>query len=348
MPVRKMLLVLLGLALLVSLAIVPGCGPGETEDTTPTETEAPEVEAPAIDEVAEITDAANSYLSSEFAKVWIVNPADIKEKLDAGDDSFQLIDLRQPQHYANGHIEGAVNIPFETIANEDSLAKLDPDKTQLLIDYDGSESTPAHMLLAQLEYDVLTLRFGMSGWTTEASISTPDGSAVWDGQGKDYPLSTDAVAASGPFDPPVVNTGAADRREAILNGAKAFFATGGAEKITADELKAMLDAGATDIQLVSMRNPEHYEFGHIGDAINIPYLQIATEESLSKLDPSKRIVIYCYQGHAGGLAQMYLSQLGYDAVNLAYGIGSWINDENIRAVPMYDPAKVGNFPTVTE
>jgi rhodanese-related sulfurtransferase len=116
--------------------------------------------------------------------------------------------------------------------------------------------------------------------------------------------------------------------------------------VTAAELKAMLDSGADDFQVISVRAPDAYTVGHVQGAINIPMAQLATTESLSKIDPDKKVVVYCYQGHTSQQVQFFLSQLGYDVVGLQHGMSSWTNDAAVRANKTYNPADVPNLPTV--
>jgi rhodanese-related sulfurtransferase len=40
-----------------------------------------------------------------------INPEELKERVDGG-DSPQIIDIRNPQNFGEGHIPGAENVPF--------------------------------------------------------------------------------------------------------------------------------------------------------------------------------------------------------------------------------------------
>jgi predicted sulfurtransferase len=54
-----------------------------------------------------------------------VNPEQLKEKLDAGDD-IVIVDVRSKEDFDEGHIIGAVSIPWEEI--EDRYTELPRDK----------------------------------------------------------------------------------------------------------------------------------------------------------------------------------------------------------------------------
>ena len=91
-----------------------------------------------------------------------------------------------------------------------------------------------------------------------------------------------------------------------------------------------LHADLNNYFVISVRAPEDYAKGHIPGAINIPWRTIAKTENLQKINPSKPIVVYCYTGHTGQIATTVLNMLGYDALNLKYGIMSWTKDPNVR------------------
>lgn len=40
-----------------------------------------------------------------------LTPEEVKEKLDAGED-VQVVDIRSPEEYEDGHIPGAINVPM--------------------------------------------------------------------------------------------------------------------------------------------------------------------------------------------------------------------------------------------
>lgn len=352
MIARRLMLVVLSLMLFAGLALLPACGSNETPAATDPEPVAPsetEAEKPSIDELAELIRVSNDYLSSEFAKNWVVNPGDLHDLLFVqNDESFQLIDVREPEHFTAGHIEGSINIPYNKIVDEDQLAKLDPDKTLLLVDYDGSKATGVVLVYSQLGYDAMFLRFGISGWTKDPAVYGIDGGVVFDGIGKDYPVTQEGFTAEAKFDMPVVETGASDVREVVINTTKAFLARGGnSNLITAEELHAKIEAGDDDFMLFTGISPEHYEFAHIAGAVNLSRPKLATEEVIKKFDPDKTIIFTCYQGHNSGLMQMFLGQLGYDVMAQRFGMSAWTNDADARAVPCYDPAKVMDRATVS-
>ncbi|RME51237.1 MAG: rhodanese-like domain-containing protein, partial [Caldilineae bacterium] len=79
-------------------------------------------------------------------------------------------------------------------------------------------------------------------------------------------------------------------------------------------------------------------------AINIPWTQLYKAENLAKLPADKLIVVYCYTGHTGQVATTILNALGYNAVNLKFGIMGWTKDDAVLNQARFDPATQPDFP----
>jgi rhodanese-related sulfurtransferase len=95
--------------------------------------------------------------------------------------------------------------------------------------------------------------------------------------------------------------------------------------ILADE-KPANDPFLIDLRYVDSALPNVYSKAHITGAVNIPWRSILEKEVLRTLPRNKRIVVYCYNGHIGRQTATLLSLLGYDAVNLRWGLTSWVCD----------------------
>lgn len=75
-----------------------------------------------------------------------------------------LVDLRPAEEYNQFHIEGAVNIPFSQLFEEESLDMLSPDYTIVLYSNGGTHSAQAWVLLKQMGIDCYTLLGGLNYW----------------------------------------------------------------------------------------------------------------------------------------------------------------------------------------
>jgi rhodanese-related sulfurtransferase len=113
-----------------------------------------------------------------------------------------------------------------------------------------------------------------------------------------------------------------------------------APTIAAADLYTNLNDGDTsnDPYILSVRANNHYQLGHIPGAHNIPWRDIADVGATSDLPTDKQVVVYCYTGHTGAIATTILQAMGYNAVNLKYGICSWTQDADVRATTPFTDA----------
>ncbi len=80
--------------------------------------------------------------------------------------SVVILDVRTPAEFAEGHIEGAVNIPVESADYIDQVAQLDPSVTYAVYCRSGNRSQPAVDGLASVGVtSVYELESGTIGWT---------------------------------------------------------------------------------------------------------------------------------------------------------------------------------------
>ena len=138
------------------------------------------------------------------------------------------------------------------------------------------------------------------------------------------------------------------RSEVIREAADAYLSSDKTPNILAEELYGILYNGNPDNPpfILSVRSPEHYEKGHIPGAINIPWREVAKTENLAKLPKDWQIVVYCYTGHTASQVTALLNVLGYDAINLKFGMTSWTINRDI-APGRYEEAKDShNYPLI--
>lgn len=71
------------------------------------------------------------------------------------DQDIILVDVRSFLEYSTGHIEGAINIPLNSITESDDLTKLFPDKKAIYVFYchSGNRSKTASELLLRAGYE---------------------------------------------------------------------------------------------------------------------------------------------------------------------------------------------------
>ena len=78
----------------------------------------------------------------------------------------QLIDLRDPESFARGHIPGAVNIPYEQL-QVIAEGRLDPTRPVVLLDGGGARAAELALWLRQRGHDAGYLVGGMARWVGE-------------------------------------------------------------------------------------------------------------------------------------------------------------------------------------
>jgi rhodanese-related sulfurtransferase len=127
--------------------------------------------------------------------------------------------------------------------------------------------------------------------------------------------------------------------EVVRAAADAYLSSDASPVISADALWENLSDGDPDNDpfVLSVRSAEHYEIGHIPGAINIGWKNIAESENLAKLPTDQQIVVYCYTGHTGQIATTALNLLGYNAINLKFGMMGWTADDEVLATKRFGP-----------
>ncbi len=87
----------------------------------------------------------------------------------AGDADFAIIDVRTPDEYDEGHIEGATTIDFYGVDFEAEIDALDRDKTYVIYCGSGKRSGLARDKMEELDFqDVYNVLGGITGWEEAA------------------------------------------------------------------------------------------------------------------------------------------------------------------------------------
>ncbi len=86
---------------------------------------------------------------------------ELEQKLQQ-DETIQLIDVREPDEYAGGHIKQAKNVPLSELTERTN--ELDPSRPLHVICLSGGRSMNAAMYLEQAGFDVTNVDGGMMSW----------------------------------------------------------------------------------------------------------------------------------------------------------------------------------------
>lgn len=290
--------------------------------------------------------AADNYVS---VKAPVLTAKDVFDNLNDGDttNDYFIVSVRSQADYVKGHVPGAINIYWKDIAKAASLAKLPKNKKIVVYCYTGHTGAIATTALNTLGYDAVNMKFGMMSWTQDAIVRV-QASFNDATDAHDYLTETTPNTPATAYTLPEPNyTSSSDDAEILRAAAEAYTAGAKTPVMAAKDLFDELNDGdkSDDPVVLSVRSAADYAKGHILGAINIYWKDVAKTDNLKKLPKDKKIVVYCYTGHTGGVATTVLNMLGYDAVNLKHGMLSWTRDANVRVQASFNEATdAHNYP----
>ena len=123
----------------------------------------PTLENTASNDAATIIKAAAATVSPKY-----IAAKDLNMKIAEGED-MTIVSVRATEHYAVGHIPGAINIGLGSLV--DNLDKINPDAPVYVYCYTGHSAAQGAALLQMLGYDAYSLTFGMCGWTSDTAVN---------------------------------------------------------------------------------------------------------------------------------------------------------------------------------
>jgi rhodanese-related sulfurtransferase len=79
--------------------------------------------------------------------------------------------------------------------------------------------------------------------------------------------------------------------------------------------------------LIDLRAKEAFDAGHIGDARNVPAVELEAQSDALKKWRDRIVITYCDSGVSGAGAARTLAKLGFTKVfNLEGGLNGWVKD----------------------
>lgn len=108
-------------------------------------------------------------------------------------------------------------------------------------------------------------------------------------------------------------------------------------EMTVQELKQLIDSGATDFVLVDVRNPDEYEIGKIPGSVLVPLPEIERGDGVEKVKEvvnGKRLIAHCKKGGRASKALQILKEAGIEGTNVTGGILAW-SEQIDPSVPQY-------------
>jgi rhodanese-related sulfurtransferase len=94
-----------------------------------------------------------------------------------------------------------------------------------------------------------------------------------------------------------------------------------APSISPAELHAQRESGVAPV-VIDVRTPEEYASGHIPDAVNIPFDQVA--KRIDELDTPHGVALYCMVGPRARKGEAALLAVGYEKTfHIEGGLAAW-------------------------
>ncbi|MFD1177421.1 rhodanese-like domain-containing protein [Paenibacillus puldeungensis] len=90
-----------------------------------------------------------------------ITPQELSERLKSG-ERMNILDVREPEEWAEGHIPGAKHIPLGQLYNRH--VELDPEQEHVVVCRSGGRSAMACELLSEGGYNVINMVGGMLAW----------------------------------------------------------------------------------------------------------------------------------------------------------------------------------------
>ncbi|MDA3950562.1 MAG: rhodanese-like domain-containing protein [Spirochaeta sp.] len=305
MNVKAIVSIVLLFALLVS------CGNQEAEQAATPQPAQTSAAAPAEAESVSVRDTVDAYFANMPDHIYKIAQAEFLQMVGANSD-MTVIDIRRADDYAEGHITGAVNMPWGTPAMYEMLSYIPAAKPVFVNCYSGQTAGQAVALLNMAGIPARSINLG---WNFGLSRV----------EGMEQYVETTANSLPSTVQTEIP-TNIMEAYQAYYEATAAAAGTPFASNIVSEEnAKAILDAGDEDVLFVSIRKPEHYAEAHIEGAINIPF-GVGMQENFASLPADKKLIVYCYTGQTAGQTVAALRMLGYDAVSLRGGMGMPANE----------------------
>jgi rhodanese-related sulfurtransferase len=127
------------------------------------------------DLITKILLRANNYFGSFPTQFdLLIYPSALAQNLEDGNDANnpQIISVRSTADYTQAHIPGAINIPYQKVADVANFTKfVNASGPVVAYCYTGHTGGLATMALGILGYPVRDLLYGLNGWSTTAPTS---------------------------------------------------------------------------------------------------------------------------------------------------------------------------------
>ncbi|MEZ5069737.1 MAG: rhodanese-like domain-containing protein [Bacteroidales bacterium] len=282
----------------------------------------PEPEINEAELLVEYMESATSPAANYGNGALAIKSAEVVHTSLAAGKSY-IVDIRAAADYANGHIEGAVNLVPGDVRGHIDDTDLSAYDDIIIVCYSGQTAAWLTTLLQLAGYsNVYSMKFGMCAWHEDFAGS-------WNSSisNEKATLFTSDVTAKGEAgELPELTTGFETGEEIFDARWDVVLAEGFTPaSISVAEVYAALD----DYYIINYwPEAEYLDPGHIAGAVQYtPGVDLALGTNLKTLPTDKTVVVYCYTGQTSAKMACYLRMIGYDAKSLKFGANAMIHDE---------------------
>lgn len=298
------------LVLILLFSLVVACAPKEEgpadEGTEVEEPEEPdeeeeEEEEVALDEEAVLLAAGEELMKNLPDNNHMVAADEGLSNFEENPQAIFWIDMRSKDDYEEGHIDGAVNIPYADIGK--NLDRIPRDKQVILQCYSGQTSAQAAAALQMAGFNALSYQGGMNfGW---ANLELGEDTLVTD-----------------PVDLPEAQAVDLEGEEKIIWDAIVnYFPAEGNFIVSPEDMHELVEENPEAIMVLDIRAEDDFEEGHIEGAVNIPFKELGN--NFDQLPNNKAIYVVCYSGQTAGITTTALKIAGFNAFSLNRGMMGW-------------------------
>lgn len=141
--------------------------------------------------------------------------------------------------------------------------------------------------------------------------------------------------------------------ELLQQASEEYLQNANFETVSSEEVFEMIMFGSEEeFQIVDVRDPVTFASGHIEGSVNIAYAETANLKQIGYLSKDKKIIVVCYSGHTASQVVALWNMLGYDAIVMENGMGSWTKDTTLAsAIPTttldFEVVQEGNTASAT-
>ena len=265
---------------------------------------------------------ANGNPVTTFAKMITANV--VNANILSNADQY-IIDIRDSETYAAGHIKGAVNVASSEVLAHYEANNLKDKATVVIVCFSGQTASWVNSLLNIMGYtNSSALKWGMCSWNSATADSWKEPN-LNNSRAAQFVQTATAKPEAG--DLPTLSTGKTEATDILRARVEAVFTEGfGAAKISSDEVYSALSS--YHIANYWVESDYSGPCGHIDGAMQYsPKEAFTSGADLKTLPTDKKVAVYCYTGQTSAHIAAYLRVLGYDAKTILYGVNGMSYDK---------------------